>query len=42
MKDKDNVISVLAKEEKAFRQTLKKGLRMLEKLAYPEDGTLGL
>jgi alanyl-tRNA synthetase len=32
MKDKDNVISVLSREEKAFRQTLKKGLREFEKL----------
>lgn len=32
MKDKDNVVAVLAKEEKAFRQTLKKGLREFEKL----------
>jgi alanyl-tRNA synthetase len=32
LKDKDNVVAVLAKEEKAFRQTLKKGLREFEKL----------
>lgn len=32
MKNKDNVVAVLAKEEKAFRQTLKKGLREFEKL----------
>ncbi len=32
VKDKDTVISVLAREEKAFRQTLRKGLREFEKL----------
>jgi len=36
---KDEVINILMKEEKIFRQTLRKGLQMLDKLAYPEDGT---
>ena len=34
--NRENIISVLVKEEKAFRQTLRKGLRELERLA--EDG----
>ncbi|MBI3624449.1 alanine--tRNA ligase, partial [Candidatus Saccharibacteria bacterium] len=33
LKNKDIVVSVLAKEEKAFRQTLHKGLREFEKMA---------
>ena len=32
LKDKDTVIKVLAREEQAFRQTLKKGLKEFEKL----------
>ncbi len=36
---RDAVIAVLAKEEKAFRQTLRKGLRQLEKFAV--DGLTG-
>lgn len=35
---RDNVIAVLAKEEKTFRQTLRKGLQQLKKFA--EDGDL--
>jgi alanyl-tRNA synthetase len=31
--NRDNVIAVLAKEEKVFRQTLRKGLKQLEKFA---------
>lgn len=31
-KDRDNVIAVLVKEEKAFRQTLRKGLKEFDKL----------
>lgn len=38
MKDKDTVISVLAREEKAFRQTLRKGLREFEKTYSPKIG----
>ena len=34
--NRESIISVLVKEEKAFRQTLRKGLRELERLA--EDG----
>ncbi len=37
---RDEVIAVLAKEEKAFRQTLRKGLKQLEKFA--EDGLTGV
>lgn len=37
--NRDAVIAVLVKEEKAFRQTLRKGLRHLEKFA--EDGLTG-
>ena len=37
--NRDNVIAVLVKEEKAFRQTLRKGLRHLEKFAA--DGLTG-
>lgn len=36
---RDIIIAVLAKEEKVFRQTLRKGLRQLEKFAY--DGLTG-
>ncbi|MDT4850948.1 alaS: alanine--tRNA ligase [compost metagenome] len=36
---RDNVIAVLAKEEKVFRQTLRKGLKQLEK--YAIDGLTG-
>lgn len=36
---RDTVIAVLAKEERAFRQTLRKGLRQLEKFAA--DGLTG-
>ncbi len=40
MQDKDTVISVLAREEKAFRQTLRKGLREFEKSVGAQlDGT---
>lgn len=38
---REAVIETLVKEEKAFRQTLRKGLREFEK-AYPVDGTRGL
>ena len=37
--NRDNVIAVLAKEEKVFRQTLRKGLKQLEKFAT--DGLTG-
>lgn len=37
--NRDNVITVLAKEEKVFRQTLRKGLKQLEKFAT--DGLTG-
>lgn len=37
--NRDNVIAVLVKEEKVFRQTLRKGLRQLEKFA--NDGLTG-
>lgn len=37
--NRDNVIAVLVKEEKAFRQTLRKGLKELEKFAT--DGITG-
>ncbi|HSW74969.1 MAG TPA: alanine--tRNA ligase-related protein [Candidatus Saccharimonadales bacterium] len=36
---RDTVIAVLVKEEKVFRQTLRKGKNELLKMAYPEDGT---
>lgn len=36
---RDEVIAVLAKEEKVFRQTLRKGLKQLEKFAH--DGLTG-
>lgn len=36
---RDTIIAVLAKEEKVFRQTLRKGLRQLEKFAH--DGLTG-
>ena len=36
---RDEVVEILAREEKVFRQTLKKGLKHLEKLA--EDGLTG-
>ena len=35
---RDKVVAALVKEEKIFRQTLRKGLAEFEK-AYPEDGT---
>jgi len=38
-KQREHVIEILVKEEKIFRQTLRKGLLMLTKLAYPQDGT---
>ena len=38
---RDEVIAVLIKEEKAFKQTLRKGLKEFEK-AYPADGTRGI
>lgn len=37
---RDTIIAVLSKEEKVFRQTLRKGLRQLEKFA--EDGLTGV
>lgn len=37
---RDEIIAVLAKEEKVFRQTLRKGLKQLEKFA--EDGLTGV
>lgn len=37
--NRDEVIAVLVKEEKAFRQTLRKGLKQLERFA--EDGVTG-
>jgi alanyl-tRNA synthetase len=37
---RDNVIEILIKEEKAFRQTLRKGLKQLEKFAA--DGLTGV
>lgn len=37
---RDNVVAVLAKEEKVFRQTLRKGLKQLEKFAA--DGLTGV
>jgi alanyl-tRNA synthetase len=39
---RDAVIEILIREEKVFRQTLRKGITMLKKLAYPEDGTYGV
>ena len=36
---RDEIIAILAKEEKVFRQTLRKGLKQLEKFA--EDGLTG-
>ncbi len=38
---RDEVIAILIKEEKAFRQTLRGGIKQLSKLAYPADGTHG-
>ena len=38
---RETVIAVLVKEEKAFRQTLRKGIQMLSKLAKPVDGVHG-
>lgn len=40
--NRDKVIAVLAKEEKVFRQTLRKGIKMLAKLAKPIDGARGV
>ena len=37
--NRDNIISVLVKEEKAFRQTLRKGLRQMQR--YIDDGLTG-
>ena len=39
--NRENIIAVLVKEEKAFRQTLRKGIQMLPKLATPIDGVHG-
>ena len=39
--NRENIIAVLVKEEKAFRQTLRKGLLQLIKLARPIDGVHG-
>jgi alanyl-tRNA synthetase len=39
---RDRVVEVLIKEEKAFRQTLRGGIRQLKKLAYPAEGTHGV
>jgi alanyl-tRNA synthetase len=36
---KDEVIEVLIKEEKVFRQTLRNGIKELRKMAYLADGT---
>ena len=38
-KNRDNIIAVLVKEEKAFRQTLRKGLRQMQH--YIDDGLTG-
>ncbi len=38
---RDEIIEALAKEERVFRQTLRKGLREFDK-AYPADGTHGV
>jgi len=40
--NREKVIEILVKEEKVFRQTLRKGLGMLKRLAYPADGTHGV
>lgn len=40
--NRETIIAVLVKEEKAFRQTLRKGIQILEKLATPIDGARGL
>lgn len=37
--NRDNIIAVLVKEEKAFRQTLRKGLRQMQR--YIDDGLTG-
>ena len=37
--NRDNIITVLVKEEKAFRQTLRKGLRQMQR--YIDDGLTG-
>ena len=37
--NRDNIIAVLVKEEKAFRQTLRKGLRQMQR--YVDDGLTG-
>ena len=39
--NRENIIVVLVKEEKAFRQTLRKGIQILEKLATTIDGARG-
>lgn len=38
---RETIIAVLVKEEKAFRQTLRKGIQMLPRLAETVDGTRG-
>ncbi len=38
-KQRDDVIAVLVREEKAFRQTLRKGIKQMQK--YAEDGLTG-
>ena len=37
--NRDNIIAILVKEEKAFRQTLRKGLRQMQR--YIDDGLTG-
>lgn len=39
--NRDTIIAVMVKEEKAFRQTLRKGIQMLSRLAKPIDGARG-
>lgn len=39
-KQRDEIIAILVKEEKAFKQTLRKGLKEFDK-AFPADGTHG-
>lgn len=38
---REHIIAVLAKEEKAFRQTLRNGIKQLDRLTYLRDGTHG-
>lgn len=40
--NRDTIIAVLIKEEKAFRQTLRKGLQVFEKLASRPTGPIGV